>query len=102
MRKTEIDIEFDKALALAEELYDISRRISGIGNSRMDEAITLLTNSWKNESATTYIRNSETLKKRLYKSAEAIEDLSNLIKNAAGVIYAAEVTAITTFETRIL
>ncbi len=100
MSKEEISIQFSKAIEMADELYDLSKILTDIGSVKMEEALKLLSESWKSESASTYVRRTRYLKKRLYSSAEMLNDTSNLIRQTAKKIYDAEMTAVSVFTAR--
>ena len=92
--KTEIDIEFKKAIEQADELEELSCRLCNIGNIKLEGTLTLLTNAWKGQNASDYIRKTGALKDRLYDSAEILKDTAEMIRRTASVIYAAEMAAV--------
>ena len=92
--KTEIDIEFKRAIEQADELEELSCKLCNIGNIKLEGALTLLTNAWKGQNASYYLMNTGILKDRLYDSAEILKDTAQMIRRTANVIYAAEMAAV--------
>ena len=92
--KTEIDIEFNKAIEQADELEELSCKLCNIGNIKLEGTLTLLNKSWKGKNASEYLRNTGALRDRLYESAEILKDTAEMIRKTANVIYAAEMAAV--------
>lgn len=99
--KAEIDIEFKRAIEQAEELEELSCMLCNISNVKFDNALTLLTNSWKGQNAGSYISNTRSLKNRLYGSAEILKDTAEMIRKTAQRIYMAEMAALMVVESRL-
>ena len=92
--KTEIDIEFNRALEQADELEELSCKLCNISNTRLEGALTLLTKAWKGQNAAEYMRNTGVLRDRLYDSADILKDTAQMIRRTATAIYAAEMAAV--------
>ncbi len=92
--KDEIDIEFGRAIAQADELEELSGRICSISSSGIDDALRLLSQSWKGENACEYAGRVRMIRDRMYGCAEVLKDTSKLIRLTAGRIYEAEMAAI--------
>ncbi len=92
--KARIDIDFRKAIEQADELEELSGRICSLGDTGMEEALTLLTRSWKGENAADYIRKTNMLKDRMFGCAQTLNETARLIRGTAERIYAAEMAAI--------
>ncbi|MCR5604138.1 MAG: hypothetical protein K6G27_10620 [Lachnospiraceae bacterium] len=98
--KTEIDIEFKKAMEQADELEELSCTLCNISNIKIERALTLLTRSWKGQNAMDYLKNTKVLKDRLFDSAEILKDTAEMIRRTASVIYTAEMAAVSICNTR--
>ncbi|MCR5508496.1 MAG: hypothetical protein K6F34_07405 [Lachnospiraceae bacterium] len=92
--KAEIDIEFTRAMDQADELEELSGVICGIGSSKIDQALSLLAQSWRGDNAREYVNRVNMLKDRIYGCAEVLKETSELIRHTAERIYAAEMAAI--------
>ena len=98
--KTEIDIEFKRAMEQADELEELSGILCGIGSTHMDETLTLLTNSWKGQNADDYLHRTKRIKDKIYDSAQILNDTAQMIRKSAQRIYMAEMAAISICEIR--
>jgi uncharacterized protein YukE len=92
--KTEIEIEFKRAIEQADELDELSDRLCRIGSVKMDEALTILSGSYKGQNATAYIDKTRVIKDRMYDSAEILKRTASMIRTTASVIYEAEMAAV--------
>ena len=92
--KAEIDIEFKRALEQADELDELSGRLCNIGSGKMDEALALLSKSFKGQNASDYIDRAGRFKERVYDSAEILKGTARMIRLTASIIYEAEMAAI--------
>ena len=92
--KSEIDIEFKRAIEQADELDELSDQLCRIGSVKMDEALTILAGAYKGSNATAYIDKTKAIKDRMYDSAEILKRTAAMIRTTATVIYEAEMAAV--------
>lgn len=92
--KDEIDIDFKKAIDQADELDDLSGMICDIGSIKMDEALSIITRSWKGQNSSDYARKARMFKNRMFETADILKGTAQLIRSTAQLIYTAEMAAI--------
>ena len=92
--KTEIDIDFKRAIEQADELEELSGRLCNIGSVKMDETLALITRSWKGPNCIDYTKKAGMFKDKMYRSADILRGTAALIRNTAQFIYEAEMAAI--------
>ena len=92
--KTKIDIEFKRAIEQADELDELSGKLCAIGSVKMDEALTLLSKSYKGQNASDYTDKAMRFKERVYDSAEILKKTASMIRMTASLIYEAEMAAL--------
>ncbi|MCR5421858.1 MAG: hypothetical protein K6E98_12745 [Lachnospiraceae bacterium] len=92
--KTEIDIEFKRAMEQAEELEELSVLLCNICNVKFDGTLSLLSKSWQGQNAVDYVKKTGKLKNNIYNSAEILKDTADMIRRTASLIYSAEMAAV--------
>ena len=92
--KDAIDIDFKRAIDQADELDGLSGMICDIGSTKMDEALSIISRSWKGQNSLDYTCKTQMFKNRMYESAEILKGTAQLIRSTAQLIYTAEMAAI--------
>ncbi|HOO26919.1 MAG TPA: hypothetical protein PLU43_00525 [Lachnospiraceae bacterium] len=92
--KEEIEIDFSRAIAQAQELEDIAKELSQIASAHIAGALEMLALNWQGENAKQYADKGKILTKDMFETADDLIKVAKNIRLTAGIVYDAEKTAV--------
>jgi uncharacterized protein YukE len=95
-----IEFNFAEAKVLAEALEKIAEDMKNLSSNKMAEIMSLMSSSWKGESASAYFTKVEALRSNIHANARRLENIAAGIRSAAKRIYDAEMAALQLAENR--
>ncbi|MFT3984424.1 MAG: hypothetical protein QM697_11000 [Lachnospiraceae bacterium] len=91
--KEEIEIDFSRAIAQAQELEEIAKELSQIANAHIAGALEILALSWQGENAERYQGKGMMLKQDMFETADDLIKVAKNIRMTSDLVYRAEKTA---------
>ena len=94
MTKSQIEMDFSRAIAQAEELEEISKELSNIASAHIKGAFSLLSGSWKGENSAEYLERGNLLTEDMFGTADDLIKVAKNIRSTAKIVYNAEQAAL--------
>lgn len=91
--KNEIEMDFERAIAQARELEEISKELSQIATAHITGALELLCYSWQGDNADKYFEGGNLLTGEMLETADDLIKVAKNIRTTAGLVYNAEKAA---------
>ena len=88
-----IEFDFGQALKQASNLEDIAQEMKSLAKNRICDALQDISANWKSESATVFIRKSDSVRQDIAQTAEQLYEIAALIRSKAQEIYEADQAA---------
>ena len=92
--KRDIEMNFSRAVAQAQELEEISKELSAIATAHMAGALEMLSISWKGDNAINFNKKGKVITEEMLDTADDIIKVANSIQSTARLIYNAEKAAL--------
>ena len=92
--KSEIEMNFSRALAQAEELETLSKELNEMATEHIRGAIRLLMLNWKGDTAELYSDSGGQLTHEMLDTADDLIKVAKSIATTADIVYTAETAAI--------
>lgn len=93
MASGNIDIDFAKAMSVANSLDEIANRIDQVTKVRFDGSMQVVSGSWQGPNADIYLRKGENLKNDIVDDAREYRIIAADLREAAKKIYEAEMAS---------
>ena len=88
--KSEIEMNFSRALAQAEELETLSKELNEMATEHIRGAIRLLMLNWKGDNAELYCEKGEKLTHEMLDTADDLIKVAKSIATTADIVYSIE------------
>lgn len=88
--KCEIEMDFERALAQAQELEEISDELSKIASAHVAEALEMLAKNWQGDNSKSFLRKSGGITTDMIETADDLLKIARNIRTTAGIVYKAE------------
>lgn len=95
-----IEFDFEQAKRQADELDSIAYNLKNLSNNKLNQSMQNLSQSWKGENATAYLKKGGILAKDILDSSSQLSDIANDIRTIARNTYETEMEAIRIAEER--
>jgi len=92
--KTEIEMDFSRAVSQAQELETLSKELGEMATEHIKGALKLLALSWQGENANMYFEKGEVLSDEMLETADDLIKVAKNIRTTANVVYTAERAAL--------
>lgn len=98
--KETVMINFKNAMAQADKLDNVARKLENVGNNEINSALVSISSNWTGESANAFIGKGKILQKKVGSTASSLHAIAQEIRRNARAIYAAEIASIAVAESR--
>lgn len=92
--KSEIEMDFSRAMSQAEELEQLSKELNEIATEHVKGALRLLLVNWQGENAELFCEKGEVLTGEMLDTADDLIKIARNIKSTANIVYTAEKAAL--------
>lgn len=91
--KKEIEMNFSRAVAQAQELEMLSKELSEMATEHLRGAFKLLSYSWQGDNSEQFIKKGEVLTEEMLDTADDLIKVAKSISTTANIVYSAETAA---------
>lgn len=88
--KCEIEMDFERAMAQAQELEEISDELSKIASAHVADAFEMLAKNWQGDNSKNFLKKSSGLTTDMIETADDLLKIARNIRTTAGIVYKAE------------
>jgi len=92
--KSEIEMDFSRAMSQAQELEALSKELSEIATEHVKGAMRLLMINWQGDNAQLFVDKEKVLTNEMLSTADDLIRVAKNIKNTANIVYTAEKAAL--------
>lgn len=92
--KSEIEMDFSRAVSQAEELETLSKELSKLASEHVRGALRMLMFNWQGDTANLFYEKGEVLTNEMLDTADDLIKVAKNITTTANVVYNAEKAAI--------
>lgn len=87
---SEIEFDYQKAIAQAGELESIAQSLKKVGNDTLESSLNTIKGNWEGENSKAYCTKGNKLKIKIVKTAGDIEKAASTLRTIAKNVYDAE------------
>ena len=91
--KSEIEMDFERAVSQAQELEELSKELSELATEHVKGALRMLMFNWQGDNAELFSLKGKTLTNEMIETADDLIKVAKNIKSTANIVYTAEKTA---------
>ncbi len=88
-----IEFDFQKALRQARELDQVAQRLNSLSDSSLEDTLNQISANWTGDNAVKYIKKGKLLQGNIDKTANALREVAEAIREIARNLYEAEMAA---------
>ena len=90
---SEIYFNYNKAIAQANQLDDIAKRLNKAANQDMEKILNAVNSAWKSDSAPAYVKKGQKVEKDMLTTEKNIRNIATTIRTIAKRVRDAELEA---------
>ena len=90
---SEININYEKAIAQAKQLEDVAKRLQNAGDRSMETILNDVNKAWKSDSTSQYTKKGQKVKSDIITSAKNLRQIATAIRTIAKRVRDAELEA---------
>ena len=91
--KSEIEMDFERAVSQAEELEELSKELSKIATEHVKGALRLLMVGWQGDNSELFVEKGNMLTSEMIETADDLIKVAKNIRSTANIVYTAEKAA---------
>lgn len=91
--KSEIEMDFERAVSQAQELEELSKELSQIATEHIKGALRLLMINWQGDNAELFVEKGNILTNEMIDTADDLIKVAKNIRTTANIVYTAEKAA---------
>lgn len=88
--KSQIEMDFERAISQARELEELSRELSQMASAHISGALEMLSSNWKGDNADSYVENGNKVTGEMLETADDLIKVAKNIRITADLVYNAE------------
>lgn len=92
--KSEIEMDFSRAVTQAEELEELSKELSIMATEHVKGALRMLLVNWQGDNSKLYLEKGDVLTTEMLETADDLIKVAKNIRSTANIIYTAETAAV--------
>ena len=92
--KSEIEMDFSRAMSQAQELEELSKELSEIATEHVKGALRLLAFNWQGDSSELFLEKGDVITGEMLDTADDLIKVAKNIKSTANIVYKAENAAV--------
>lgn len=92
--KSEIEMDFSRAMSQAQELEELSKELSEIATEHVKGALRLLAFNWQGDSSELFLEKGDVITGEMLDTADDLIKVAKNIKSTANIVYTAENAAV--------
>ena len=92
--KSEIEMDFSRAMSQAQELEELSKELSEIATEHVKGALRLLAFNWQGDSSELLLEKGDVITGEMLDTADDLIKVAKNIKSTANIVYTAENAAV--------
>lgn len=92
--KSEIEMDFTRAVSQAEELEELSRELSEMATEHVKGALRMLLVNWQGDNSELFVKKGDILTNEMLDTADDLIKVAKNIRSTANIVYTAETAAL--------
>ena len=92
--KSEIEMDFSRAMSQAQELEELSKELSEIATEHVKGALRLLAFNWQGDSSELFLEKGDVITGEMLDTADDLIKVAKNINSTANIVYTAENAAV--------